>query len=136
MAASVYERLFTDMRIWKGEPTAELLKTLDHTWSVIFVGDAWMAPSELTHLGGAISLNHRNSNTGLSWLMRIRQRVPNSIWLNPEPRERWNAPTIRIIRRIFPMFELTIDGLTEAVDVLRGARPNRPSATEIRPVAE
>jgi uncharacterized protein with von Willebrand factor type A (vWA) domain len=132
----VYERLFTDMRIWKGEPTVELLKTLDHTWSVIFVGDAWMAPSELTHLGGAISLNHRNSNTGLSWLLRIRQRVPNSIWLNPEPRERWNAPTIRIVRRVFPMFELSIDGLTEAVDVLRGARPNRPSSNEIRPVPE
>jgi hypothetical protein len=26
------------------------------------------------------------------------------------------------------MYELTIDGLTEAVDVLRGTRPNRPSA--------
>ena len=49
----VYERLYTDMQTWKGEPTTEVLKNLDHTWSVVFVGDAWMAPRELTHLGGA-----------------------------------------------------------------------------------
>ena len=33
---------------------------------------------------------------------------------------------VRIVRKIFPMFELTLDGLTEAVDVLRGTRPNAP----------
>ncbi|HEX5445050.1 MAG TPA: VWA domain-containing protein [Pirellulales bacterium] len=127
----VYERLYTDMQQLRGEPTREVLKRLDHTWSAVFVGDAWMAPSELTQVGGAISFSHRNSITGLDWLERIRQRVPNSIWLNPEPRGRWNEPTIRLIRRVFPMYELTIDGLTEAVDVLRGTRPNRPSAHHI-----
>ena len=124
----VYRRLYTDMQTFKGEPTSEVLKKLDHTWSAIFVGDAWMAPTELTHRGGAIEFDHHNSTTGLEWLRRIRQRVPNSIWLNPEPRVRWHEPTIRIIRRIFPMHELTIDGLTEAVDVLRGSRPNRATA--------
>ena len=63
------------------------------------------------------------------------RRVPNSVWLNPEPRDHWNAPTIRIIRRVFPMYELSINGLTEAVDVLRGTRPNRPTSAEIRPAA-
>jgi uncharacterized protein with von Willebrand factor type A (vWA) domain len=119
----------------KGDPTGEVLKNLDHTWSIIFVGDALMAPSELTHIGGAISYSSRNTITGLQWLERIRQRVPNSIWLNPEPRRSWNEPTIRLIRRVFPMFELTIDGLTEAIDVLRGTRPNRPSATAAAPRA-
>lgn len=124
----VYERLYSDMQTFQGEPTGELLKKLDHTWSAVFVGDAWMAPTELTHRGGAIDFDHRNAITGLRWLERIRQRVPNSIWLNPEARHRWNEPTIRMIRQVFPMFELTIDGLTEAVDVLRGTRPNRPAA--------
>ncbi|MGD9646686.1 MAG: VWA domain-containing protein [Pirellulales bacterium] len=122
----VYRRLYTDMRNLRGEPTGELLKRLDHTWSVVFVGDAWMAPSELTHVGGAIDYDYRNTTTGLEWLQRLRQRVPNSLWLNPEPRRHWNEPSIRLIRRVYPMFELSIDGLTEAVDVLRGARPNRP----------
>jgi uncharacterized protein with von Willebrand factor type A (vWA) domain len=127
----VYNRLYTDMQQLKGHPTGEVLKKLDHTWSIVFVGDAWMAPSELTHVSGAIGFGHRNSTTGLEWLERIRQRVPNSVWLNPEPRGRWNEPTIRLIRRVFSMHELTIDGLTEAVDVLRGVRPNRGSATQI-----
>jgi uncharacterized protein with von Willebrand factor type A (vWA) domain len=50
------------------------------------------------------------------------------VWLNPEPKKIWNAPTIHIIRQVFPMFPLTIDGLTEAIDVLRGLRPNRALA--------
>lgn len=121
----VYGRLYTDIQRWQGNPTGDMLKKLDQTWTVIFVGDAWMAPSELTYMGGAIDYNHRNTICGLQWLQRIRQRVPNSIWLNPEPRRHWNEPSVRVIRQVFPMFELTIDGLTEAVDVLRGTRPNR-----------
>ena len=125
----IYKRLYIDMQTMKGELTGEALKRLDHTWSAIFVGDAWMAPSELTQGGGAIDFGHHNRVTGLEWLNRIRQRVPNSLWLNPEPRRRWNEPTIRMIRRVFPMYELTIDGLTEAVNVLRGARPNRATVS-------
>jgi len=124
----VYERLYTDISRWQGELTSEVLKRLDQTWSVVFVGDAWMGPYELTHSGGAIDYDYHNSDTGLSWLQRIRERVPNSIWLNPEAKSRWNAPTIQLINTVFPMFELTLDGLTEGIDVLRGVRPNRPRA--------
>jgi uncharacterized protein with von Willebrand factor type A (vWA) domain len=131
----VYNSLYTDMQTLQGEPTSDVLKNLDQTWSAVFVGDAWMAPSELTHRGGAISFDHRNATTGLQWLKRIRQRVPNSVWLNPEPRARWKAPTISLIHHVFPMFELTVDGLTEAVDVLRGARPNRPATDPISALA-
>jgi len=122
----VYERLYTDISRWKGEPTSEVLARLDPTWSVLFVGDAWMGPWELTRAGGAIDYYHSNSDSGLSWLKRIRERCASSVWLNPEPERIWDAPTIEMIRHLFPMYELTIDGLTEAVDVLRGARPNRP----------
>jgi uncharacterized protein with von Willebrand factor type A (vWA) domain len=124
----VYEKLYTDIARWRGDLTSHMLKNIDHTWSVVFVGDAWMSPYELTHSGGAIDYYHNNTDTGLSWLRRIRERCPSSIWLNPEPRKIWNAPTIHIIRQVFPMFELTLDGLAEAVDVLRGTRPNRALA--------
>ena len=70
---------------------------IDRTWSVVFVGDAWMAPYELTHVGGAIDFFHHNRTTGLAWLKRFRDRCPDSVWLNPEPRRIWNAPSIRII---------------------------------------
>jgi uncharacterized protein with von Willebrand factor type A (vWA) domain len=61
--------------------------------------------------------------------------VPSSVWLNPEPRRIWSADSVRLVRQIFPMYELTLDGLTEAVDVLRGARPNVPglSAAAVSP---
>ena len=124
----VYEKLYDDIEQWRGEPTSAVLNQLDRTWSVVFVGDAWMAPWELTRSGGAIDYFHDNLESGLTWLQRFRRRCPNSVWLNPEPRRIWNAPTIRLIRQVFPMFELTLDGLTEAVDVLRGLRPNRPLA--------
>ncbi len=124
----VYENLYTDISRWKGAPTSRILKRLDHTWSVCLVGDAWMSPYELTHTGGAIDYYHSNQVTGLDWLRKFRDRCPNSIWLNPEPRRIWNAPTIHLIRQVYPMFELTIDGLTEGIDVLRGIRPNRALA--------
>ena len=94
-----------------------------------------MAPYELTHMGGAIDYYHRNSTSGLAWLQRIRERVPNSIWLNPVRRQSWADASIQIIHQVFPMFELTIDGLTEAIDVLRGTRPNRPLTAATRMAA-
>ncbi|MEM8932691.1 MAG: VWA domain-containing protein [Acidobacteriota bacterium] len=122
-----YEWLFSDIWHREGEPTADVLQRIDDTWSVIFVGDAWMSPFELTHQGGAIDLFHDNVVTGLDWLKRIRDTCPKSIWLNPEPQRIWNAPSIQLVRRVFPMFPLTLDGLREAVDTLGGRRPNEPS---------
>jgi len=46
---------------------------------------------------------------------------------------RWysGVPTIRLIRQVFPMFPLTVDGLSDAVDVLRGAKPNKAVADPV-----
>ncbi|MEM6531148.1 MAG: VWA domain-containing protein [Myxococcota bacterium] len=121
-----YDRLYEDMTQYKGPKTEDVFREVDHTWSLVFVGDAWMAPYELTHQGGAIYFGHQNRRTGLQWLHEFRQKVPNSIWLNPEPQRLWHADTIAMVRTVFPMFELTLDGLSAAVDVLRGAKPNRP----------
>jgi len=124
----VYEKVYTDISRWKGEPTKDMLKRIDDTWTVVLVGDAWMSPYELTYSGGALDYYHENPDTGLEWLKRLRRRCPKSVWLNPEPKRIWNAPTIRLIRQVFPMFPLTVDGLSDAVDVLRGAKPNKAVA--------
>lgn len=118
----VYERLFTDIFHRHGEPTSEVLKRIDDTWSVLFVGDAWMSPFELTHAGGSVDWFHHNRDPGLAWLRRFRERCPRSAWLNPVPPRIWAAPSIRLIRDVFPMFELTLDGLHDAVDFLSGRR--------------
>lgn len=121
-----YGRLYKD--IWQGDATstAEVLKQIDRTWSVVFVGDAWMSPYELSHQGGAISYWEQNPVPGLEWLRRFQQKTDKLAWLNPEPKRIWEAPSVRMVRSLFPMFELTLDGLTEAVDHLRGVRKRPP----------
>ncbi|MEO0592347.1 MAG: VWA domain-containing protein [Myxococcota bacterium] len=126
-----YDRLYHDMAQWRGEPTEDVFREVDATWSLVWVGDAWMAPYELTYPGGAIDLGGAKRRTGIQWLAEFRRRIPNSVWLNPEPSRLWGAESIALVRSVFPMFELTLDGLAEAVDVLRGTKPNQPDARHV-----
>ncbi|MCB9532858.1 MAG: VWA domain-containing protein [Myxococcales bacterium] len=126
-----YDRLYKDFAQLQGVATEDVLKKVDETWTLVFVGDAYMHPFELTQVGGAIYYGEQNATTGLDWLRRFRTRVPRSVWLNPETPRVWNAPSVRTIRGLFPMFQLSLAGLDDAVAVLRGARPNRPSDAEL-----
>jgi len=118
----VYENLYTDMMEYRGIMTEDLLNRIDQTWTLVIVGDAWMSPYELTHTGGALYYFHNNAQPGIEWLKRLRNKVPRSVWLNPEPEKFWgSAKSIRLVKDIFPMYQFSVDGLTEAVDYLRGA---------------
>jgi uncharacterized protein with von Willebrand factor type A (vWA) domain len=46
---------------------------------------------------------------------RIECRGPfrRCAWLNPVRRAQWNAPSIRLIREIFPMYPLTVQGVED-----------------------
>lgn len=118
----VYDRLYTDMPLLKGPKTTEVLASLDETWSVVLVGDAWMSPYELVDPYNPDFYGRLHRDTGLTWLKRFREKCPHSVWLNPEPRHTWGAPTMRLIAGVFPMFALTLDGLTGAIDALRSGR--------------
>lgn len=118
----VYEKLYTDMEQRQGTPTTKVLADLDPTWTCMLVGDASMHPAELTHAGGAIDYWHRNAEPGLVWFHRIKQRLPRSVWLNPVSEPFWGQMSVAIIRDVFPMFELTLDGLDDAMAHLRGQR--------------
>jgi len=118
----VYDKLYTDIGRDIGVPTADVLKDIDGTWTVIFVGDAWMSPHELQFDGNYFSFN-KVKTPGIEQLRRFATRGKAAAWLNPEPQRIWNAPSVKAIRRVVPMFELTVDGLDRAVDHLRGAKP-------------
>ncbi len=121
----VYEKLYTNIERYEGIPTRDVLAAIDRSWSVVFVGDAWMSPYELTQDGSYFSYSQPRT-AGLDWLKRFAEKTKAQAWMNPEHQLIWNAPTVKAIRHVFPMFELTLDGLDKAVDHLRGARPVSP----------
>ena len=84
-----------------------------------------MGPYELLEPTGPTGWYDPEGATGISWLQRLAAHYPRSAWLNPEPPKFWSEPTINLVRRVFPMYPLTLDGLTEAVGQLTHARGAR-----------
>jgi len=113
-----YDYVYRDIEWRKAETVEHLLKDTDPDYKVILIGDAWMAPSELNSVYGAIYYYERNRKPGIMRLKQIADHFDHCVWLNPEPRTYWNEPTIAMIRKVFPMFELTIEGLQQAVKKL------------------
>jgi len=102
--------------------TTDVMNMFDSDYKVILVGDASMAPSELLMQNGIIYWDKYNEEPGLTWLKRIAVKYPYSVWLNPVHEKYWDevygAQTISIVREVFPMFELTLEGLDKAVKKL------------------
>ena len=114
-----YQDLWTDIERNNSISTLDLIRQEDDDYKLIIVGDAEMAPSELTWTNGAIDYWYRNDTAGLIWLQRMKEKFKNAIWLNPLPSRSWNyVQTVVMIRQIFPMFELTLDGLDEGIKFL------------------
>lgn len=124
----VYDRLYLDPMCHphRSEATNWVLNNLDSEYRLIIVGDATMAPSELTAPGGIIWWGMVNEEPGIVWLQRLRQHFPYSVWLNPIPSAEWDTTyghhTLNMIRQVFPMYELTLEGLTRSTGSLLNKR--------------
>ena len=103
-------------------PTGDVLRRLDRRWKVVIVGDAAMHPAELMQPYGNIDPRRTAATPGIDWLHRIATHFDRSVWVNPEKPAYWDAQTAQLIRRIFPMYHLSVDGLGDAVRALVGAR--------------
>ncbi len=115
----IYQELYTDIGQMTAVSTRKMLDQTNRNYKVILVGDAYMAPSELMSPNGAIDYWYRNDRPGIEWLMDIRRRFRKVIWLNPEPSSWWpSVPTTRMIRQIFPMYELTLEGMRSGARAL------------------
>ncbi|MEZ4241166.1 MAG: VWA domain-containing protein [Myxococcota bacterium] len=112
----VYGTLYRDIEQLDRVPTEKVLGTLGPRHRIILVGDASMAPYELF---SAYSWPGHDRLAGIDWLRRLRARAPSSVWLNPDPRRYWDHPTVSAIGGLFPMFELTVAGIRDAVRRLR-----------------
>lgn len=113
---TVYDVVWQDpQRYYKPEFIEDFARK-DPETRLIMVGDASMAPSELMHLHGGIYFHDRSSTPSIERLKLLTRTFRHSVWLNPQPDWEWRHTwTIGIIQDVFPMFELTLDGLEKAV---------------------
>ncbi len=113
---TIYDRLWEDPpRRRKPFPVDDLVR-LDPETRIIILGDASMAPYELMATDGSIHLEERSGQPSYKRLRFITDIFPHCVWLNPVMSVEWPyTRTINAIREIFPMYELTIDGLEEAI---------------------
>ncbi|HZK53230.1 MAG TPA: VWA domain-containing protein [Desulfosporosinus sp.] len=120
----IYDLLYSDATIdpRKALKTEDVLRSLNSDYKVVIIGDAAMAPSELMMRDGNIYWDLNNAEPGITWLQRLARKFPYNVWLNPLPEKYWEqvhgAHTLRIVRDIFPMFELTVEGLDRAIKKL------------------
>jgi hypothetical protein len=120
----IYQDVYEDIANYKRVPTEKLFSQFHKGYKVVLVGDARMAYSELFDINGCIDYFSYNDTPGLEWLLRIKNHFPHSVWLNPTHKNFWGHYTVDTIGKVFPMFELTVDGLKDAIKSLTGrARP-------------
>ncbi|MBI1813935.1 MAG: VWA domain-containing protein [Deltaproteobacteria bacterium] len=120
----VYDHVFNKARMLHADaiPTGDVLRRLDERWKVVIVGDAAMHPAEMLEPFGNIDPRRTTRTPGVVWLHRIAQHFDRAVWLNPEDTPYWNVQTVQLVRKLFPMFHLSVDGLTQALQALVGAR--------------
>lgn len=100
-------------------PTYDLLHTYGSDWKVIIVGDASMAPYEISHAGG--SVEHWNEEPGYLWMQRFMQHFDKLVWLNPYPEHAWRyTQSIGMTRELVEgeMYPMTLAGLEQAMQSL------------------
>ncbi len=120
----IYDHLFLDASndIRKAVKTEDILRSLSSDYKVVLIGDAAMAPSELVMSDGNIYWDRSNAEPGITWLQRVAKKFPYNVWLNPIPEKYWERfqgyQTLKMVRDIFPMYELTLEGLDRAIKKL------------------
>ena len=117
----IYESVWKDNRRRMAErlPTLEILNKYSGDYKVVFVGDATMAPYEITHAGG--SVEHWNEEPGSAWMGRFSEIYDKVIWLNPTPQETWEySSSVMMTQELVGgnMYPLTIKGLEEGMSQL------------------
>jgi len=116
---TIYSTLWKDAARYKQPVKLDELVRLDPDTRLVILGDASMAPYELMAADGSIHLEERSGKRSIECLQFLADTFSHCVWLNPIQSNMWGyTQTINTIRTIFPMFELSIDGLEKAVSHL------------------
>jgi len=117
----IYENLWKDNHRRNHDTTAllDVLHTYSSDYKVIFVGDASMAPYEISSQYG--SVEHMNEEPGYKWMQRVTETYNKVVWLNPTPEKYWNyTQTIDATEKLVDghMYPLSLEGLDRAIKYL------------------
>ncbi|WP_394829925.1 VWA domain-containing protein [Pendulispora albinea] len=114
----IYGNLYETERFVDPVRVRDVLDACHAEYKLVMVGDAAMHPGEL--LGGgdwAYYSKHpgESSMQGIRWMQLIADHFRKSVWLNPDPPQYWKGGTAEALAQVFPMFQLTLDGLGQAI---------------------
>ena len=114
----VYESVWRSNARRRSERTStlDLIHRLPPDWRLIIVGDAAMAPYEITHVHG--SVEHDNAEAGAAWLQRLFAHFRRAVWINPLPRPAWDyTVSVGLVRQLIEqrMYPMSLRGLDEAI---------------------
>ena len=113
---TIYKNVWQDPERHKKPVLVEDFMRSDPDTRLIVVGDASMAPYELVDRNGAIYINQNYLQPSVDYLKVLAKTFRHAVWLNPVAQVDWPYTwTIKSIEKIFPMFELSLDGLEKAV---------------------
>ncbi|RLC24574.1 MAG: hypothetical protein DRH93_04240 [Deltaproteobacteria bacterium] len=113
---TIYDGLWEDPARYKKPRNIIEFSRLDPDTRLIIVGDASMAPYELMASDGSIHISERSGRPSIEQLKFLAKTFSHSVWLNPVSETMWGyTHTIMAISKIFPMYELSLDGLEKAV---------------------
>ncbi len=123
---AIYGQVFETESFRDPVSVSSLLRECEsERYQLVVVGDAAMHPGEL-HSDGPWYRAHATAEERTSaygWFQLLADRFPRHVWLNPDNPKYWYAHTVEQLREVFPMFPLTLDGLSEAIAHLsRGQR--------------
>lgn len=116
-----YDYVWKDNKLRHNERTRtfDLLHKYSADYKVIIVGDASMAPYEITSAGGCIE--YHNTEPGAVWLNRLTSTYEKLAWLNPVPDNQWEfTRSIDLVKKLVDdrMFPMTLHGLEDAMNYL------------------
>ncbi len=118
---TIYDLLWEDPARYRKPVALKDFDKVDPESRFIIVGDASMAPYELMSTDGSIYAFERSGRPSVDQLKFIAGYFRRAIWLNPILESHWPyTRSIKVIGSIFPMFELSLDGLEKAVQYLMG----------------
>ncbi|MGV8056791.1 MAG: VWA domain-containing protein [Smithellaceae bacterium] len=116
---TVYDAVWADPARYMEPETIDSFIRKDWETRLILIGDASMAPVELMTSSGFISWEETGTKPSIERLKFLARTFRHSVWLNPVPEAEWGyTSTINLVRQIFPMYELTLDGLEKAIQRL------------------